>query len=238
MISADDSLTEAEVSPAAARSSLPEEVARRIRADIFAGRLRPGERINQDELAEAMEVSRVPIREALIALEREGLVRIVPRRGAFVWELAPDDIGDQYEIYGIVSAMAAERAAEGLTEEQLEALHGLIDRMDAEADPAELERLNSRFHEIVNRASGSRRLTWMLGLLASSVPASYHDAGGWQLAAEDHRQILDRLAARDRKGAGEAMRKHVKRTGEVALEALERAGLWKGEQAQPKATGV
>lgn len=216
----------------ASRSSLPEEVARQIRADIFAGRLKPGERINQDELAETMDVSRVPIREALIALEREGLVRIVPRRGAFVWELSPEDIGDQYEIYGIVSGMAAERAAEGLSEEQLETLRGLIDRMDGEADPAELERLNSRFHEIVNRASGSRRLTWLLGLLASSVPASYHDEGGWQLAAEDHRLILDRLAARDREGAGEAMRNHVRRTGEVALEALGRAGLWERQPPQ------
>ena len=220
------------------RSSLPEEVARRIRADIFAGRLKPGERINHDELAEELDVSRVPIREALIALEREGLVRIVPRRGTFVWELRPEDIGDQYEIYGIVSGMAAERAAEGIGEEQLEALGELIDRMDTESDPAELERLNSRFHEIVNRASGARRLTWMLGLLASSVPASYHDEGGWQLAAEDHRQILDRLAARDREGAGEAMRAHVKRTGEVALEALDRAGLWQGEPAQRRASGV
>jgi DNA-binding GntR family transcriptional regulator len=110
--------------------------------------------------------------------------------------------------------------------------------MDAEADPAELERLNSRFHEIVNRASGSRRLTWMLGLLASSVPASYHDEGGWQLAAEDHRQILDRLAAHDRKGAGKAMRAHIKRTREVALEALDRAGLWKEEQSQRRVTGA
>jgi DNA-binding GntR family transcriptional regulator len=217
---------------AVARSSLPEEVATRIRADIFAGRLRPGERINQDELAESMEVSRVPIREALIALEREGLVRIVPRRGAFVWELAPEELGDQYEIYGIVSGMAAERAAEGLGAEQLEALRDLIDRMDAEADPAELERLNSRFHEIVNRASGSRRLTWLLGLLASSVPDSYHDEGGWRLAAEDHRLILDRLAARDSEGAGEAMRTHIRRTGEVALEALGRAGLWEGQPPQ------
>ena len=216
----------------AARSSLPEEVARRIRADIFAGRLKPGERINQDELAETMDVSRVPIREALIALEREGLVRIVPRRGAFVWELEPEDIGDQYEIYGIVSGMAAERAAEGLGEEQLQALDQLIDRMDGESDPAELERLNSRFHEIVNRGSGSRRLTWMLGLLASSVPASYHAEGGWQLAAEDHRRILDRLAARDREGAGEAMRAHIRRTGELALEALGHAGLWEGKPPQ------
>ena len=224
--------------PAVDRSSLPEEVARRLRADIFAGRLKPGERINQDDLAEEMDVSRVPIREALIVLEREGLVQIVPRRGAFVWELAPEDIGDQYEIYGIVSGMAAERAAENIGDEQLEALRELIDRMDAETDPAELERLNSRFHEIVNRASAARRLTWMLGLLASSVPASYHDEGGWQLAAEDHRQILDRLAAHDRKGAGEAMRKHVKRTGEVALEALDRAGIWNEEQPQRRATGV
>jgi len=238
LISADERLADLEVPASARRSSLPEEVARRIRADIFAGRLKPGERLNQDELAETMDVSRVPIREALIALEREGLVRIVPRRGAFVWELEREDLGDQYEIYGTVSGMAAERAAENIGEEQLEALQELIDRMDGESDPAELERLNSRFHEIVNRASGSRRLSWLLGLLASSVPATYHDEGGWQLAAQDHRKILDRLRAHDRAGAGEAMRAHVSRTGEVALAALERAGLWQGDPAQRRATGT
>jgi DNA-binding GntR family transcriptional regulator len=222
----DPPLSDLDAPASVSRPNLQDEVVKRIRTDIFAGRLKPGERINQDQLAESMEISRLPIREALIALEREGLVRIVPRRGAFVWMLRPEDIGDQYEVYGVVSGMATERAAEALSEEDLDALRTLIDRMDGESDARGLEQLNARFHGIINRGSGSPRLTWLLGLLASSVPVSYHDEGGWELGAEDHRLIVDRLAARDRKGAGDAMRAHIHKTGELALEALGRAGLW------------
>jgi len=64
-----------------ARPNLQDEVASWVRRAIFSGELKPGERINQDELAERLELSRLPIREAMIALEREGLIRTIPRRG-------------------------------------------------------------------------------------------------------------------------------------------------------------
>src|SRR5215203_4308511 len=110
-----------------ARPNLPDEVAKWMRRAIFSGELKSGERINQDEIAEKLDISRLPIREAVIALEREGLVRTIPRRGSFVWEFRQQDILDQYEMYSLVAALATERAAANLSETEIAELRASVD---------------------------------------------------------------------------------------------------------------
>lgn len=207
------------------RPNLPAEVADRLRRDIFSGRLRPGERIDQDAEAAALGVSRVPVREALIALDREGLVDIVPRRGAFVHSFGPEDMADQYEVFGFVSGLAAERAARNLTDEELAKLRDVHAEMSASRDPERLEVLNERFHTIISRASGSRRLAWLVRFLSGSVPRGY-EAGGWKIAHRHHAEIIERLAARDAEGAGRAMRDHIHQSGQHALRVLAESGFW------------
>jgi len=201
-----------------ARANYQEEVARWVRRAIFSGELKPGERINQDELAEKLDLSRLPIREAMIALEREGLVRTIPRRGSFVWEFRRQDILDQYEVYAIVSGLATERAAAKLTAEEIAALRRSVDEMKAH-DPEQQEAANDHFHTIINRASHAPRLMWLLGLLASSVPVGFHDAG-WEIAARDHLQIIKHLENGDAAAAAKAMRDHIRHTGEHAVRFL------------------
>ncbi|TMF86238.1 MAG: GntR family transcriptional regulator [Chloroflexi bacterium] len=208
------------------RPNLPVEVADRLRRDIFSGRLRPGERIDQDAEAAALGVSRVPIREALIALDREGLVDIVPRHGVFVWSFGPEDLADQYEVFGLVSGLAAERAAQNLTDDELANLRAVHAEMSVSRDGERLELLNERFHMIINRASGSRRLAWLVRFLSGSVPRGY-EAGGWQIANRHHATIIERLGARDAEGAGRAMRDHIRQSGEHALGVLAESGIWK-----------
>lgn len=207
------------------RANLPEEVAQRIRQEIFSGRLRPGTRIDQGALADELGVSRVPVREALIALEREGLIDTPPRRGSYVWSFGPDDLRDQYEVFGLVSAMAAERAARNLSAGDLEELQRITRDLAGESDPERQERLNDRFHAVINRASASRRLSWLLRLLGGAVPRGY-EAGGWEEAARHHEAIVERLAAGDAAGAGSAMRDHIRAAGEHAIRVLTRAGFW------------
>jgi DNA-binding GntR family transcriptional regulator len=202
-----------------ARGNLQDDVARWVRRAIFSGELKPGERINQDELAERLELSRLPIREAMIALEREGLIRTIPRRGSFVWDFRRQDILDQYEVYAVVAGMATERAAENLTPDAIEALRRSVDEMKTEKDPAAREAANDRFHTIINRASHSPRLMWLLGLLASSVPPGYHDAG-WEIAARDHEEIIQQLERGDGRAAAQAMRSHIRHTGAHAVRFL------------------
>jgi DNA-binding GntR family transcriptional regulator len=202
-----------------ARPNLQDEVARVVRRAIFSGELKPGERINQDELAERLELSRLPIREAMIALEREGLIRTIPRRGSFVWDFRRQDILDQYEVYALVSGLATERAAKNLTPDAIATLRRSVDEMKTQTDPALREAENDRFHTIINRASSSPRLMWLLGLLASSVPPGYH-ATGWERAARDHAEIIKQLERGDGEAAAEAMRNHIRNSGAHAVRFL------------------
>jgi DNA-binding GntR family transcriptional regulator len=202
-----------------ARPNLQDEVAQWVRRAIFSGELKPGERINQDELAEKLELSRLPIREAMIALEREGLIRTIPRRGSFVWDFRRQDILDQYEMFALVSGLATERAAQNLTPDAIAMLRQSVDEMTTQTDSGVREAANDRFHTIINRASRSPRLMWLLGLLASSVPSGYHDTG-WEIAARDHLEIVDHLERRDGEAAAEAMRNHIRQSGAHAVRFL------------------
>ncbi len=202
-----------------ARPNLQDEVARWVRRAIFSGELKPGERINQDELAEKLELSRLPIREAMIALEREGLIRTIPRRGSFVWDFRRQDVLDQYEVYALVAGLATERAAEHLTPDGIAALRRSVEEMVGEKEPAVREAANDRFHTVINRASRAPRLMWLLGLLASSVPPGYHEAG-WEIATREHVEIIDLLERGDGAAAAEAMRNHIRRSGSHAVRFL------------------
>ncbi|MBP0656595.1 GntR family transcriptional regulator, partial [Mycobacterium tuberculosis] len=84
-----------------------ESAAREIRSLVFAGELRPGSKVDQDALAEKLGMSKLPVREALIALAGEGIIETIPRRGAFVADLAREDIRDHYWMLGVISGLAA-----------------------------------------------------------------------------------------------------------------------------------
>src|SRR5271166_4941796 len=92
------------------RTSSAEHIALHIRSLIFEGELLPGTRVPQDAIAEDLGVSRIPIREALIALEREGWVTIEMHRGAFINALDKQSIRDHYELLGLIYGFAAKRA--------------------------------------------------------------------------------------------------------------------------------
>ncbi len=93
------------------RGALADDVAAYIRELILTGQLKPGTRVDQDGIGEAMGVSRSPIREAIVVLGQEGLLEVLPRRGAIVAKLTRDDVIDHYELVGLVSGRAASIAA-------------------------------------------------------------------------------------------------------------------------------
>jgi len=104
------------------RRNLAEDVAEYIRASIMSGALLPGERIDQDAIAAELGVSRLPVREALISLDKEGLIRNLPRRGAFVAEMDREDVLDHYQLFGQVAGLAAARAAARMTADEVDRL--------------------------------------------------------------------------------------------------------------------
>jgi DNA-binding GntR family transcriptional regulator len=209
------------------RSRFAEEVAATVRESILAGNLASGQRIDQDALAESMGMSRLPVREALIALEQEGLVINTARRGSYVAAMEPDDVLDQYEVYGVVAGLAAARAAARLDDDGIAALAAAHQRFVKAKGGAAQQRANEEFHRIINRAA-SHRLRSVLGLLARSLPSQhYHFDSGWgRLAAEHHARILQAIERRDANGARAAMIEHLTASGHEAIVVLRKKGFW------------
>jgi DNA-binding GntR family transcriptional regulator len=211
-----------------AQQNLKDSVVREIRRMIFAGSPRPGARIDQDGLARQFGISRVPVREALIVLEGEGLVEHYARRGYFVASITRDDVRDHYAVYGAVAGLAARRAARRMTPEAIAELTDLVaqmERTDRDADQAEL---NFRFHRAINLAGGSRRLAAVLRNLVDTIPGGFFEgATDWpEQARQHHRGILEALRKGDADAAAKLVEEHLEASGDYAVMLLERAGFW------------
>jgi DNA-binding GntR family transcriptional regulator len=213
------------------RTSLKDAVGLYIRDLIFNGDLVPGERIDQDAVAETLGVSKLPVREALIQLESAALVDVVPRRGAFVAHITKDDLIDHYRIYASISMIAAERAAEKLDLAGFENLRRNVEQMRNASTGSDREKLNHEFHRIINKAGGSRRLLVLLRGLETMMFAEFYrdDNDGWSdTAVEQHAEILAELERGNASGVAEHMRLHIISGGDHAIAILEQRGFWAG----------
>ena len=215
------------------RANLADEVATFIRDGILGGRLKPGSRIDQDAIADELGVSRLPVREALIALDREGLVHTIPRKGSYVSRIDRTDIADHYTIFGQVAGLAAARAVSRLDDEGIATLIDLHERMTEADSLQEQQRLNHEFHRTINLAAGSQRMTSMLQLLSRSLPMPYVDFPAEWLdeANRQHKDILDAFRRRDTLAAQRAMEQHINASARHAIEVLERLDFFEDEQA-------
>jgi DNA-binding GntR family transcriptional regulator len=213
------------------RPNLADEVAAHIRDAILSGRLKPGQRIDQDAIADELGVSRLPVREALISLDREGMVHTIPRKGSYVSRIDRDDIADHYQIFGQVAGLAAARAVARLNEDGLAQLIDLHEHMVAADSLQEQQRLNHEFHRTINLAAGSQRMSSMLQLLARSLPMPYVDFPPEWLdeANRQHKDILDAFRRRDTLAAQRAMEQHINASARHAIEVLERLDFFEDE---------
>lgn len=146
---------------------LRDRIASLIRDSILKGKLKPGERLMEIDVASSLGISRTPLREAFLQLESEGFVKVIPRKGAIVSETSPDDAEETYEIKGALEALAAKLAADKITEEKIEELEKLNERMkkiaqSKQKDYSEFLKLNSSFHKIINESSGNKKLIKMI----------------------------------------------------------------------------
>jgi DNA-binding GntR family transcriptional regulator len=214
-----------------ARPKLGEEVTRHLREQILTGTFPEGERLAIDKIAQSLGVSSMPVREAMTALASEGIVDMIPRRGFRVAPLRSEDIEDVFMIHSVVAGALATRACADFTDEDVEALRDIQaeiarvarKRLSAERRLSEIEQLNFDFHRTINsRASGSRRLRWFLRASQRFVPGQYYfTTPGWvESSLNDHEAIIDALAKRDAKAAGEAMRTHILNGGALVVEHM------------------
>lgn len=208
--------------------NLADDAAGFIRAAIMSGDLRPGQRIDQDSVAETLGMSRLPVREALIGLAQEGLVDNLPRRGAFVARFSKEDVIDHYQLFGQVAGLAAARAVVRMSDEQVAELKDVNQRLISTTDVGEQQKFNHEFHRRITIASESQRIISMVGLLSRSLPMPYEKLPPEWLADADqqHADIIDAFVRRDTLAAQRCMEQHIASSGRHAVEVLERLGFF------------
>jgi DNA-binding GntR family transcriptional regulator len=201
-------------------------VAERLRAEIVAGKMPAGSKLRQVEIARRFGVSTTPVREALAALQREGLVRLHPQRGAVVFLPTVEDLREHYEIRAALEAVAAARTAERFEKAWAPPLEALLDEMRTGPPAARYIELNQRFHTELYSYSQRPRLVEMIAGLRDASSAYLHiyraaaDFPVKRLDAE-HRRILAACVARDAQAAAEATREHLQNTVEHVASRLE-----------------
>ena len=157
-----------------ARRSVGEGVADHIRQLVFFGELRDGERVPQREIAEALGVSSVPVREALASLQREGVVTIEPNRGAFVNGLDANVVREQFYVFGRIYGLAARITAERADPSVVAALSDLAERIRAERDLDALLGLSIELQMRIVDQGGSKRLRALITPFSRIVPGNFY----------------------------------------------------------------
>jgi DNA-binding GntR family transcriptional regulator len=213
------------------RPQLSDEVAGHLRTQIMSGRLRPGERIRLEEVAEQLGVSITPVREALLTLRGDGMVELEPRRGYVVAPMSRQDILDVFTLQGDIAGELAARVAGVVTAEQVAEL-STVDRKLGTATRArrvaEIERLEYEFHRAVNRIADARKLAWFLRTATRYTPARFLSSDpGWRAAMRtDHEALLVAFRDGDTAAARAAMSRHFTDGADRLVKHLDELGLW------------
>jgi DNA-binding GntR family transcriptional regulator len=201
-------------------------VARRISMAILDGSVTPGTRLREATLAEQYQVSRTPVREALIMLASLGLVALSPNRGATVLHLTEADVADVYSVRAVLESEAARRAAGRVTDDLQKTLGLSCDQLALlhEAPAADQLAADTFFHYAIADASGSPRLHSMIRQICA-VPEAYRSRTPYTprdmiMAEQQHRAVADAIRRRRPAEAAKTMRLHVEWAGKLAAERL------------------
>ncbi len=209
---------------------LHQQVAQRLRQRIVEGQLAPGAKLNERALCEQLKVSRTPLREAIKMLAAEGLVELLPNRGAAVLQLSEQDVADTFEVIAGLEGQSGELAAGRITEAQLAEIRALHYEMLAahlRRDLSTYYRLNAQIHTAINAAAGNAVLTQTYRQVNARLQAlrfrSNFDERKWARAVDEHERMVALLAARDAAGLRALMVQHVLHKRDAVLELM-RAG--------------
>ena len=205
---------------------LREQVVTLVRDAILGFRLQPGQRLVERELVEQLGVSRATVREVLRQLAVEGLVTVVPQRGAIVTALSPDDAADLYEMRASLEALAVQRFVQRATPDQVAALRAAVVEIErtADGDPQDQLHAKDRFYEVLLAGSGSRPLQETLAGLQARVrllrATSLAVPGRPREAAAELRAVVDAVEAGDADAASAACARHIHNAARTALARL------------------
>jgi DNA-binding GntR family transcriptional regulator len=206
---------------------LRELVFESLREAIISGRLHPGQHLMEIQLAEELGVSRTPVREAIRKLELEGLVLMIPRKGAYVAGISMKDIADVFEIRRALEGLAARLAAERSTEPELEEMERILIKTAELAEQEKVEEIivwDIKFHESLFKAAHNERLQSMGANLREQVQrfrtSSLHHAGRLKIAQEEHRKIVEAISERESEKAQNRAYEHIESAENSLMEVI------------------
>ena len=207
-----------------AQEALRDRVVAAIRDAIVQGKLRPGEKVPEDELARQLGVSRTPVREAIRILEQQGLVQVRPKNGTYIAVADPRDVGDGLAVRVALEQLAVRQAIERSSEEEwgrlCERLDGLLAKMDeavARDDAVAATELDIEFHTTLVQAAENRYLarTWTvvgIPLLVWSPERGLYPQTHDELIvglSDRHRRLLAAIRTRAPEVSATAVREHI-----------------------------
>ncbi|HHV96332.1 MAG TPA: GntR family transcriptional regulator [Clostridiaceae bacterium] len=203
-----------------------------LREAIIMGELKPGERLMEVQLAEKMGVSRTPVREAIRKLELEGLVVMIPRRGAHVARLTEKDIMDVLEVRATLDGLATALATERINEDEIKELKHVQSQLENYVEKGNLQgviKKDIEFHDVIYKASKNDKLMQIANNLREQVyrfrVIYLKDFGNNEEVIREHNEICSAILSRDPNLARESAHKHIKSQESAILNALKRNNL-------------
>ena len=207
--------------------ALHEQAAHRLRQMLVENRIAPGAKLNERELSEVLNVSRTPLREAIKMLAAEGLVELLPNRGAIAVELTEAVVLNTFEVMAGLEAQSGELAALRITEAELQEIKAMHFEMLAAFTRRDLPsyyRLNAAIHSAINLAAKNPVLTLTYQQVNARLQAlrfrSNQDGDKWKAAVKEHEQMISALSARDPVAMRTVLMSHLINKRDVVIEQL------------------
>jgi DNA-binding GntR family transcriptional regulator len=202
------------------------QIADMLRDMIMTGKLKEGDKVNEGKLCETMGISKTPMREALRVLSVEGLIRLVPNRGAFVTKPEFEEVAEMFDVMSLLEGFCAREACEKMTAKdfsRLEKLHAQLEENFERHDQEEYIRINNQYHSFVQEIAGNRTLNQIVDGLRKKILLyrfqSLNLPHRFTSSIREHRDLLEAFRERNHSRAETLMREHLQCQAQ-ALEIL------------------
>lgn len=212
------------------RAALHEQAASRLRQMLVEGSIAPGAKLNERELSEVLRVSRTPLREAIKMLAAEGLVELLPNRGAVAVQLSEADVAHTFEVIATLEGLSGELAAQRISDAQLDEIRAMHYEMLAcftRKDLSGYYRINAAIHRAINEAAANPVLTQTYAQVNARLQAlrfrSNQDGAKWKRAVAQHERMVEALSRRDGAALRAVLVEHLHNKRDVVLELMRSA---------------
>ncbi len=216
------------IEPVGKHRSMAEVVYRILKDSIVNGDLKPGQRLVEQKLSDKMQVSRVPVREAIKRLEQYGFVQRLPVRGIIVKKISEEDIHEAFGIRAALESYAAAEACDHVSDEVIAALESIIDESSRAleiGDLAKVMELNIRFHEMIYRSAKSEMLNKLINMFVDYISryrrpllSSQSNA---RVSLEGHKAMVEAMRRGDKENVERIVKSHILQGKNFILKAMQ-----------------